>query len=280
MDWKKIRKIDAHVHVCPPERLREWRGNSENPFSHADLDAYLKIMETYHVERAVLLPVNDARLYYERADDTNRWFSGIQKRYPDQFYAFADVLMGNGYFYEEAPLVLERAVKDYGLKGLKLHPSNLNLNADSLEMVPVLRKAAELSVPVTVHSHPSRAGFHDSCAPDRINRMIQAFPDVTFITAHLGGMKWQDAITGCTFVDMSGVLPELVKLYGVEQTNRILRMFGPERLIFATDFPDVWYTSPENVYETYCDILNQMDFTEEEAGRIAYRNMADILGIA
>lgn len=30
------------------------------------------------------------------------------------------------------------------------------------------------------------------------------------------------------------ILPELIELYGIEQTNRILRMFGAERLIFCT----------------------------------------------
>lgn len=165
------------------------------------------------------------------------------------------------------------------MKGLKIHPQNLNLDADSLEYVPVYRKAAELNVPVMIHSNPCRVGFHENSAPDKINKMIQIFPDIDFITAHMGGMKWQDAITGCSYVDISGVLPQFVQLYGIKQTNRILRRFGVDRLIFATDYPDVWFTKPKEVYEIYCDILNQMDFTEEEAEQIAYKNIAKILKI-
>ena len=36
---------------------------------------------------------------------------------------------------------------------------------------------------------------------------------------------------------------------------------------------------PQDIYETYCDILNQMDFTDEEIERIAFRNISEILGL-
>lgn len=225
------------------------------------------------------MPLNDGRTYYEHADDTNRWLGEVQKQYPKRFYAFADVLKEGAYFFEDSPDVLERAVKEFGLKGLKIHPQNLQLDADSLEYVPVYRKAAELNVPVMIHSNPCRVGFHENSAPDKINKMIQIFPDVTFITAHMGGVKWQDAVTACDYVDISSVLPQFVKLYGIEQTNRILRRFGAERLIFATDYPDVWFTRPEDVYETYCDILDQMDFSETEMEKIAYGNISEIMNL-
>ena len=93
----------------------------------------------------------------------------------------------------------------------------------------------------------------------------------------MGGMKWQDAITGCGYVDISAVLPEFVNLYGIKQTNRILRRFGADRLIFAKDYPDVWFATIEEIYDTYCDILNEMDFTEEEVYKIAYGNINKIL---
>lgn len=171
---------------------------------------------------------------------------------------------------DEAPYELEYAIKELGLHGLKLHPSNLAMDADDLRLVPVLRKAAELKVPVMYHSNPCMMGFHDNCAPDKINKMIMVFPDIQFITAHMGGMKYLDAWSGCTWVDISFVLPEFVELYGMEQTNRILRIFGADRLIFGTDYP-------EREYELYCSILDKMDFTEEEKRKIAYENINSFL---
>lgn len=278
MDWRKIRKIDAHVHLLPSDRLDLFK-NTDDPWAHADTDLYLKLMDQYNVEKAVLMPTNDGRLYYEKAEKTNQWLGEMQKSHPDRFLAFADILKEGAYFYEDTPDILDSAVREHGLKGLKIHPQNLNLDADGLEFVPVLRKAAELNVPVVIHSNPCQVGFHENSAPDKINKMIRIFPDINFITAHMGGMKWPDAITGCSYVDISGVLPQFVNLYGIEQTNRILRRFGADRLIFATDYPDVWFTKPEEVYDTYCSLLNQMDFTEQEAEQIAYKNAARLLGI-
>lgn len=279
MDWRKIKKIDAHVHVLPEHVLSLYQQTPGDPWAHGDIEEYLEIMERYNVEKAVLVPTNDVRMYFEHADDTNRWFGEIQKKYPNKFFCFADVLKEGAYFFEDSPYILEAAVRDYGLKGLKIHPQNLQLDADSLEFVPVYRKAAELHIPVIIHSNPCQVGFHENSAPDKINKMIQVFPDVDFITAHMGGMKWPDAITGCSYVDISCVLPELCSLYGVRQTNRILRRFGVNRLIFATDYPDAWGTEPGELYETYCDLLNQMDFTEEEAEQIAYKNIEKLLRI-
>lgn len=49
-----------------------------------------------------------------------------------------------------------------------------------------------------------------------------------------------------------------------------MRAFGPDRLIFGTDFP-------QGEYDVYFDILDRMDFTEEEIRRIAWENITKIL---
>lgn len=62
-----------------------------------------------------------------------------------------------------------------------------------------------------------------------------------------------------------------------EPTN-LLRKFGPNRLLFATDYPDNRHLQPTEIYAAYFHILNQMDFTEEEAKKIAYWNAKELLG--
>jgi len=272
MSWLTHRKIDAHVHVLPGERAAQFLVNEgpEAPWSQCGVEDYLRRMDRYQIEKALLLPTNDQYMYFQDPSETNRFLGGLVRKYPDRFFAFADVVASGAYFIEQTPCILEEAVQEYGLSGLKIHPTNLHMDADDLRLVPVLRKAAELGVPVMFHANPCRLGFHDNCAPDKINRMIQVFPDLEIITAHLGGMKWPDAVSGCTWVDMSYILPKLAALYGIEQTNRILRAFGPERLIFGTDFPD-------GDYDVYFEILDRMDFTGEEIDRIAWKNITKLL---
>lgn len=277
MDWKKIKKIDAHVHILPKESLAWKREEDPCYWGLAEEDRFLRVMEEYHVEKAVLVPINDAGTYFNDPDKTNEWLGELVKKHPDKFIAFADVVNTGGYFHEMSPYWLERAVEEFGLKGLKLHPSNLGIDIDSMDMVPVVRKAAELGIPIMVHSYPYGRQKYDCCEPARIHNLSKVFPDVTFIISHMGGYRWMDALGGREYVDISTVLPELVSLYGISQANRILRNFGPDRLIFATDWPQVYLCETENIYKTYCDLLNEMDFTEEECEKITYGNMAKIL---
>jgi len=137
MDWKTVKKIDAHVHLVPPETL-DW---IDGVWKQADPTIYLELMEKYHVEKALLVPINEGATYYRDCSRTNQWLGSMADRSNGKFIAFADVLPIGGYFYDTAPYSLEQAVTEYGLKGLKLHPSNLGIPIDSLEMVPVVRKA-------------------------------------------------------------------------------------------------------------------------------------------
>lgn len=271
--WEKVRKFDAHVHVMPEEKRQELISNygESASWSKANIDILLSNMDKYNIEKALLLPINDSRAFYEMKD-TNEFLASIISKAPDKLFGFADLVIKDTYGMFEAAEELEYAVKDLGLVGLKIHPSNLNIPADDLRLIPVLRKAAELNVPVMYHSNPWGPGFYDMSSPDKINRMIKVFPDIKFITAHLGGMRHMDAIRAVGMVDISYTLIDLVELYGMKIANNILRKFGVDRLIFGTDFP-------EYDYDKYFNILNRMDFTEEEAEKIAYENMANVLKI-
>ena len=80
-------------------------------------------------------------------------------------------------------------------------------------------------------------------------------------------------------MDISAILPDYIRTYGIKKTNELMRKFGADRLIFASDYPDNRFLQPEEIYGSYFDILNQMDFTQAEAEMIAYGNIEKILSI-
>ena len=93
----------------------------------------------------------------------------------------------------------------------------------------------------------------------------------------MGAFQWEQLLPTKAYVDLSAILPDYVRKYGIQKTNEILRQFGPERLIFATDYPDSRILQPDEIYESYFTILDQMDFTQAEAERIAYNNLSKLL---
>ena len=93
----------------------------------------------------------------------------------------------------------------------------------------------------------------------------------------MGAYQWEQLLSTRVYVDISAILPDYVRTYGIEKTNEILCNFGADRLIYATDYPDSRILEPDDIYDSYFEILNQTDFTEEEAEKIAYSNLSQIL---
>jgi len=289
MNWKELAKFDAHVHVLPVERVTASQaegtgtgfGAALNETMHVENESetpdaptiytFLREMDANAIEKALLVPTNSPKMYFDMRG-TNEFLAECVRKAPDRLFAFSDLQISDSVDLYETPAELEYAIKELGLCGLKIHPGNSNIPIDDWRYIPILRKAAELRIPVMIHSYPWGPGFYDMSAPERINHMMTVFPDISFITAHMGGMRYLDAIRCVGQVDISGTLFDLVDLYGIEGANRILRKFGVERLIFASDYP---FFS----YEKYFSVLDQMDFTDDEKERIAYKNISDILSV-
>lgn len=122
--------------------------------------------------------------------------------------------------------------------------------------------AQSQKIPVTLHSYPNTP--NDPSAAWRIHHILEKYPDLILIIAHMGGFQWEDLVSLPVFVDMSAILPDYSRKFGIANTNTLLRQFGSDRLIFATDYPDNRVLSPSEIYDSYFHILNRMDFTPEE----------------
>ena len=197
----------------------------------------------------------------------------MKRRYPGKFYAFADIDTRNT--SDESVEAIRKATQEYGLDGIKIHPNNTGVDLDSNYNQAIFTYAQENKIPVVIHSYPNLAD--DRSAAYRIVNMLKKYPDLTVIVSHMGAYQWEQLLPPRTYVDLSAILPDYVRTYGITKTNEILRGFGADRLIFATDYPDSRILQPDEIYGSYFDILNQMDFTKEEAEKIAYDNISQIL---
>ena len=274
-DWRTIRKIDAHIHILPDD-VHEANPESEDAWVHAaDLHKYCRMMDELGVEKAIIIPFNDPWLMSMEftVDAVHKNLYEMKQRYPGKFYAFADVDTRNT--STESVEAIRKAIEEYGLDGIKIHPNNTGIDLDSAYNQAIFAYAQENNVPVAIHSYPNSE--NDRSAACRIVNVLKQYPDLTMIVSHMGAHQWEQLLPTRAYVDISAILPDYVRTYGIEKTNEILRSFGADRLIFATDYPDSRILEPDEIYGTYFDILNQMDFTIEETEKIACGNINQLL---
>lgn len=182
--------IDFHTH---PVLVREIVGESEEML-RATRDIFhcgnnLQPLEVFHlqmdaggVERAVLLPVACRRA---RGADifTNEQIARLCGM-SDRFIGFASVDPEE----EGAAETLERDVKRFGLKGLKLSPPTQEFDPVSEKAFAVYEAARGLGIPVLFHTGMS---WEPDAAlapghPMRLEPVIRNFRDLPIVLAHLG----------------------------------------------------------------------------------------------
>ncbi len=164
--------IDIHTHLKAGE----------------DEAGFIGAMDEFGVDKAVLSPI----LYTaeDKPDEVNRFVCDAVSRQPERFIGFATVhplLLG-------APSMLERYVREYGLKGMKLHPVIQNFHPCDPGIYPLMRKAIELDIPILFHTGPLSGQSSLRCGdPIEIDELALAFPKAKIIMAHgdpLGLYPW------------------------------------------------------------------------------------------
>jgi len=269
--WREIRKIDAHVHV-----VLHQRENTDLTFNPPE--PMLRTMDAHNVERAVVLPINHPEYFPLEGEEHADWLrannerqAGIAGASDGRLIAFADCAIDGKYVRPSRGVAeLRRAVSELGLKGLKIHASNLKTSIDDPRFVPWIDAAVGLGVPVVFHSNPTGhdPDFHGS-APSRIYRAVYG-RDLAYVIAHMGGVSFFEVFAGGGYVDLSGTLPVIGRIFGVEGTEQFLRSLGIDRLLFATDHP----VYP---YEAYYEILDRLALSDEETSKIARANAERML---
>jgi predicted TIM-barrel fold metal-dependent hydrolase len=126
---------------------------------------------------------------------------------------------------------LEEAVQEFGFRGLKLMPTVYGYPIEDAVVDPVMGKAGELGVPVTIHS----GGIH--CMPAEIALLAARHPDVPVIMDHMGYRYYVGQA-----IAAAKLLPNVY--LGTATANNepgavmaALRELGPERVVYGSNWP-------------------------------------------
>ena len=246
--------IDIHTHTFPeeiaPRAISKLQQVSHiKAFSDGTNNGLLKTAGEAGIDLSIVLPVATSAKQVEHinisAAKTNEAYVGRG------IFSFGCIHPD----YEDYRAELSR-VREYGLKGIKLHPVYQESPIDGTKFLRILDRAAELGLIVIIHAGYD-IGFPgiDQCGPRKIRHAIDVVGDFDFILAHMGSWRqWDDVLrylpdTGVyldTSFSVGSIHPvaddgfwaaEDLPMMDERLFMELYAAFGADRLIFGTDSP-------------------------------------------
>lgn len=178
-----------------------------------------------------------------------------------------------------------------GVKGVKIHPVYQGYALTGSNFYSIFKKCVELNLIVITHAGMD-IGFPeaDFCGPDRIRKVMEDFPELKLVAAHMGGWKQWDkskellkdtpVILDSSFsFNRINARPgekyyseEELLLLNKEEFIKMVETFGSKRILFGTDSP--WTGQAESI-----DFIRSLEISSEEKNDILGKNAKKLLEI-
>ncbi len=256
--------IDTHMHYGTDPHVA---ANTCVPYLiPGQPDSVIRLLDEQNASHGVLFPHDrvmtppwDAD--YDRA---NMQVGEVVLKYPERVVGAARINPTFG--AEHTQKLIDKYVKEWNCRGIKLVAGYDFYRPNDLKtMGPLLDKAAEYHLTVLFHS-----GDAPRDLPSLQAKAAQAYPEVTFVLAHIGmHLYLWEAIIACQehaniYVDMAQAYPFDIKTF--------IREVGVDRLTYGSDVP---YQSPHVEQHK----LRVIDLSEPELAQVFRLNAAKIWGI-
>ena len=171
----------------------------------------------------------------------------------------------------EAPEREVDEILSMGMKGVKMHPDMQGFAINEPRSFRLLEACGNRLI-VLYHTGDDRYHFSN---PEELIPALEAFPETTFVGAHMGGYTmWEEATRALAgryenlYVDISSTMFALPP----EKVRELVRAYGADRVLFGTDFP-MWRPK-EELARFY-----GLELTHEEERKILYNNAAKLLNL-
>ena len=231
---KAVPLIDSHVHVWKRDHRYPFAPGAAVPPEDATIETLLELMHDNGVAHSVIIQV----IHY-RWD--NSYLADVLKRYPRIFQGVCRVNPQD----PSAPDQLSRLTEYQGFSGVRLSPA-AGPDGDWIRgplMAPLWRRCAQLKVPMTLLIPVIRL-------PD-LHPHIEANPDLQVVIDHMADSPLDDPRTLQLLLNLAQYPHVFVKIShmwslsrqpypypdAAAQVQKLLQVFGAERLMAATDWP-------------------------------------------
>ncbi|MBQ3471175.1 MAG: amidohydrolase family protein [Clostridia bacterium] len=255
--------IDFHTHIYPDklavkgsQSICDFYGLEYHCTGSADV--LLNEGKLAGISEFLLLPVAVKAAHVRSIND----FTAKEVREHKEFHGLGSIHAS----MEDILSEVER-IKALGLKGVKIHPDTQRFAIDDERLYPMYDALGE-DMLLIVHCGDPR---YDFSRPERLKRVLDAFPKLKVVGAHLGGWSMFDEAfeylkdTGC-YVDISSC----IMFIGAEKTKEYIGKYGADKVLFGTDFP-LW--NPVKEVERFISL----NISETDREKIAYKNARRLL---
>ena len=230
------------------------------------LETVLGQMDEAGIAKGVLFAC-DAPILYA----SNEFVAETCRKNSDRLSGFASVNPKQ----KDAPKILEDAVKNLDLKGLKLHPPLQDFFPNDKEAWPLYQQAVTLNIPVVFHVGSTPFGSLVKLAqadPMLLDEVAIAFPATKIILTHLGTMWHNEAFMVVeknpnVFIDTAAYPYEIAQLLTPELVQRI----GETKIVFGTDFP-MPYEGRVHRMKDYVEAINDLELSGDVKKKIFAAN--------
>ena len=137
--------VDSHTHVDEAPAY----GWFDPP------EVMIRLLDEAEIDRAVVMTYRDAPGPEERVIE---YIAEAVQRYPDRLIGYARM---NPRYGDAAIALFDRAIREYGMRGLKLHPVSYVMHPASEPTLALIRHAASLGVPTLFHCGDDEGGDDD-----------------------------------------------------------------------------------------------------------------------
>lgn len=163
--------------------------------------------------------------------------------------------------YENIEAEIDRIIS-LGLSGLKFHPIFQGFKIDEDKAMKMFEAIGD-KLPVLIHLGDKNS---DWASPERLANVMDAFPEITFIGAHLGGYsEWESAKKHLFGRNLYFDTSSSMRFMKPKVAKEIIRAHGADKILFGTDYP-----LSDHKYEMEC--LKKLRLRKEEYEMIYWKN--------
>jgi Predicted metal-dependent hydrolase of the TIM-barrel fold len=278
--------IDFHTHTFPDKiaesSIKVLEENSDTlGYTDGTNRGLMESMKRAGIDMSVILPVVTNP---EKTSHINKFAAEVNETTAETGLISFGGIHPDSENYKD----LIRECKELGLKGIKLHPDYYGVMFNDIRIKRIVSYASEMGLIVLTHAGMDIGLYPPLCCSiDSILEVIREVSPEKLVLAHMGGwMNWEEVTERLAgenvWLDTAFSLGEInwrdksnhkpYHMLSDEMFVKMVRAFGSDRVLFATDCP--WADQ-----KNYVNHILNAGLTDEERENIFHNNAERLLGL-